>query len=416
MTLRRLATALSAVALLSVAACGGGDGSGGASGGGGESSYDLADWSSVERAAKGSTVDWYMYGGDEKLNGYVNGYVKTEAAKLGVTVNQVRINDTVEAVNKVLGEKQAGRKKGSVDLIWINGENFATGKQADLWYCGWPSQLPSADFVDADDPAIANDFGLPVDDCEAAWNRGQSVVVYDSAKVSAADVASREAFLGWVEDNPGRFTYPAPPDFTGSMVVRTFFYGAAGGYQKLQGEFDQAVYDEVAPKAWATLNGLEKSLYRQGSTYPQGQPDVTKLYANGEIDAFLTYDAGAIAAEVAKGAYPKTTRSAVFEEGTIGNVNFVAIPDSSPDKAGALVVANLLQSPAAQYEKQVRGPGYFPAIDTSKTGEFQAKFEAIEVPESQLPFAEQIENGNPELQAEWLTRIEKDWKANVLQK
>ena len=26
---------------------------------------------------------------------------------------------------------------------------------------------------------------------------------------------------------PGRFSYPAPPDFTGSMVVRTFLYGTA---------------------------------------------------------------------------------------------------------------------------------------------------------------------------------------------
>jgi putative spermidine/putrescine transport system substrate-binding protein len=85
----------------------------------------------VLEAAKGQTVDWYMYGGDDRLNGYVNGYVKDRLAELDITLNQVKINDTAEAVNKVLGEKTAGKDEdGSVDLIWINGENFATLKQA----------------------------------------------------------------------------------------------------------------------------------------------------------------------------------------------------------------------------------------------------------------------------------------------
>jgi putative spermidine/putrescine transport system substrate-binding protein len=78
-----------------------------------------------------------MYGGDDLLNEYITGYVADAAAELGVTVNQVRINDTVEAVNTVLSEQSAGRDTdGSIDMIWINGENFATGKQADLWFCG----------------------------------------------------------------------------------------------------------------------------------------------------------------------------------------------------------------------------------------------------------------------------------------
>ncbi|MGI9119493.1 MAG: hypothetical protein ACR2G7_05125 [Acidimicrobiales bacterium] len=63
------------------------------------------------------------------------------------------MGDTVEALNKVIGEKQAGRNDdGSVDLIWINGENFATGKQADLWYCGYVESLPNAKYVDFSDP------------------------------------------------------------------------------------------------------------------------------------------------------------------------------------------------------------------------------------------------------------------------
>ncbi|MBC7678024.1 MAG: ABC transporter substrate-binding protein, partial [Pseudorhodobacter sp.] len=61
-----------------------------------------ADFAATLKAAKGQTVNWYMYGGDDTLNTFVNGYVKPKLAALGVTLNQVKITDTVTAVNKVL--------------------------------------------------------------------------------------------------------------------------------------------------------------------------------------------------------------------------------------------------------------------------------------------------------------------------
>jgi ABC-type uncharacterized transport system YnjBCD substrate-binding protein len=42
----------------------------------------------------------------------------------------VKLDDTANAVAKVLAEKAAGKNEGgSVDLIWINGENFASMKR-----------------------------------------------------------------------------------------------------------------------------------------------------------------------------------------------------------------------------------------------------------------------------------------------
>lgn len=377
---------------------------------------DLSDFDEVTEAAKGQTVDWYMFGGDERLNTYVNGYVKDALAERGVTLNQVKVTDTVEAVNKVLGEVQAGRTEdGTVDMIWINGENFKTGKQADLWYCGWPKVLPSAEFVDFDDPLVANDFGEPVEGCEGSWNRAQSVLVYDSAKVPAEATTSLTALETWSKANPGRFAYPSPPDFTGSLVVRTFFYDTADYDEDIFGDFDEEVYTKYAQPTWDRLNALEPSLYRGGETYPASGPDVAKLYADGEIDAYITYGSGDPGAEVADGNFPETTRSAVFEDGTIGNINFISIPINSPDKAGAMVLADVLQSPEAQLEKFL-GPGFYPGIDTSRTGEFAKKFADLETPPAQLPFEDQIVNGQPELQAEWLAALERDWAANVLQK
>lgn len=374
-------------------------------------------WDDVLAEADGQTVDWFMWGGDDRLNAYVNEYVAVEAAKYGVTLNQVKITETPEAVNKILGEKQAGNvDNGSVDLLWVNGENFATGKQADIWFCGWAESLPSAEFVDWESDAIKFDFGTPVDDCEAPWNQAMSVIHYNSAQASAEDFATVDAMVEWMSENPGQLTYPAPPDFTGSMQVRRLFYHAVGGYDRLLGEFDQATYDELAPQAWEFLNGIEANLWRGGTTYPQSLDEIEKLFASGEVSAYISYNAGRAGLLVADGVFPETTRQTTFEDGMIGNTNYVAIPFNSPDKAGAQVVANILQSPEAQLRKADPSVlGYYPAIEMSRT-DLSAEYEALPVPETVLPFTQQKENANPELTAAWLEAIEKGWIANVLQK
>ena len=44
----------------------------------------------------------------------------------------------------MVAERRAGKTSdGSVDLIWINGENFASGKQAGLWLEDWATGLPT---------------------------------------------------------------------------------------------------------------------------------------------------------------------------------------------------------------------------------------------------------------------------------
>jgi len=425
-TAARTSIAILAVIALLTAACGGpGAASPGPATPGGAATAGAAspgaagfgNWDEVLAAAKGQTVNWYMWGGDEKINAYVSEWVNAKARELGVTINRVAVTDTVEAINKVLGEKQAGRNEGgSVDLIWVNGENFRTGKQAEIWFCGWTGLLPNGRHVNWNDPKVANDFGVPVEGCESPWGSAQFAMVYDSAKVPNAPKTKRE-LVDWIKANRGRFTYPAPPDFTGSVFVRHMFYEAAGGYESLLGPFDQAKFDSVAPKAWDLLNGLEPSLWRQGQTYPESLDALNDLYSNGEVYMTMTYGPGAVGGLVDEGKYPKSTRTFVFEEGTIGNTHYVAIPYNAAHRAAAMVVANILISPEAQYQKaQASVWGDYPAIDVSTAGEWQAKFEAMPTHPSVLRYEDLSKNANAELQGDWLEAIETGWKENVLQK
>ncbi|GAA1994857.1 ABC transporter substrate-binding protein [Nakamurella flavida] len=375
-----------------------------------------ADWDAVLAEANGQTVNWYMYGGDDTLNTFVTGYVADELAAAGVTLNQVKITDTADAVNKVLGDVQAGATdSGAVDLVWVNGENFATGVQADLWECGWDTVLPNSRYVDFADPAVASDFGTPVDGCEAVWQSADSALVYDSAVLSAADVASVDSLFAWSQANPGLFTYPAPPDFTGSMAVRTFLYDAIGGPSSLAGPFDEAAYTAAVAQLWPRLTGVAGSLWRGGETYPASQEEVETLYGNGEISAFLTYGPGAVGDQVEKGLFPETTREAVLAGGNIGNRSFVAIPANAANAAGAKVLANVLQDPETQlalYEAE----GIYPGIDLTRTdADVQARFAAVPLSPSVLPLEELTRDAQPELAPEYVARLEQDWTATVLQ-
>ncbi len=378
---------------------------------------DAGDWNSVLAAAKGQTVNWYMYGGDSTLNSFVTGYVADRLKKDGVTLNQVKITDTADAVNKVLGQKQAGKTSGgAVDAIWINGENFATGVQARIWYCGWVKALPNARYVNFAEPTVASDFGVPVNGCESVWQQADSALVYDSSALTSADVASVSSLFAWARAHPGRFTYPALPDFTGSMAVRTILYDTIGGPAKLAGAFDESKYTPAAAALWRRLNAIKPALWRGGRTYPQSETAVEKLYSDGQISAYFTYGPGAIGDQVKEGLFPTSTREAVVSAGNIANNSFLSIPADAAHRPGALVLANLLQDPVTQLALY-RAEGIYPGIDLSQTtAQTQAAFAAVPVSPSVLPLRDLTRNAQPELASAYVTRIEKDWKTNVLEK
>ncbi|MEP6563455.1 MAG: ABC transporter substrate-binding protein, partial [Nakamurella sp.] len=91
-------------------------------------------------------------------------------------------------------------------------------------------------------------------------------------------------------------------------------------------------------------------------------------------------------------------------------------PANAANQAGAKVLANVLQDPQAQLEL-FTSEGIYPGIDLAKTSpQVQALFAAVPVHPSVLPLSALTENVQPELAAQYLTRIEQDWTTNVLQR
>lgn len=89
-----------------------------------------SDWQEIKNEAKGQTVWFNAWGGDTAINRYldwVSGEMKTHYA---INLKIVRLADAADAVKRIQTEAAAGRKTGgSVDLLWVNGENFRTLKR-----------------------------------------------------------------------------------------------------------------------------------------------------------------------------------------------------------------------------------------------------------------------------------------------
>lgn len=377
----------------------------------------VLSWDEAVKISRGQTVDWYMWGGSPAVNRYVNGYLATALKKkYDIVLRQVPVKDIAEIVSKLIVEKQAGKTSGgSVDLLWINGENFRTCKQHNLLYGPFADKLPNQRYVDWTKATVQNDFGTPVEGMESPWGSAQMVMIYDEAR-TARPPQTIPALIQWIKANPGRFTYPAPPDFTGSVLIRHFFYYAAGAVDKWQGDYPPEEFAQAAQDTYGLLRDLKSFLWRGGDTYPESPVKMNTLFADNQIDFSFSYHQGDASRNILDGLFPATVRTFVFDEGTIANTHFVAIPYNAKDAAAAMVVANFLLSPEAQLEKakpQVWGD--FPAISVDLLPTvWQEKFTSLPRGEATLGDAELQAHQLPEPPGSILVELEKGWVEHVL--
>jgi putative spermidine/putrescine transport system substrate-binding protein len=384
------------------------------------------NWQAVLDAARGTTVNWHMWGGSAAINTFVDNYYGERlSAEFGVMLNRVPIADGVDAVNIVLNELEAGiTEGGAVDAIWINGENFFTLSQADALYGPWAQAIPNSALVDWEDPAIAFDFGYPVNGYESPWSSAQLHFIYDSARMSEADLPrSFDELDAWIRANPGRFTYiaPGPGAFQGTRFVKMVLYWVSGGAEQWVGAWNQALYDEWSPQLWATLNEWEPYLWRAGETYPATENEMHQLFANGEIDFTITQAPAGAGPVITAGLIPDTARAFAFTDYLIGDYNYVAIPRNASNPAGALVLANLLLDPAAQSTHILPqtgfGLGYAIELDRVNPGLRPLLEDSLD---ALAPFAADPADlaaaFAPDMAPESQAIIEADWEAEVLRK
>lgn len=371
-----------------------------------------ADWQSILDEARGQTVYWHAWGGDSRTNDYIAWVGRRVDERFDIDLEHVKLDDTSNAVSRVLAEKQAGNHDdGSVDLIWLNGENFAAMRDNDLLYGPFAERLPHFPLTHPEhNPEVVTDFTLPTEGYESPWGKAQITFYYDGDTLEAPP-RSIEALLDWAREHPGRFTYPRIPDFTGSTFLKQALIALTEDRDALYAPVAESDFAAVTAPLWDYLDALHPHLWRSGRQFPASGPEMRNRLGDGELDLAFTFNPAEPAAAVADLELPPSVRSYVLEGGTLGNVHFVAIPYNSPHQAGAMVVADFLLSVEAQARKQdLEVWGDPTVLDLTRLpAEERARFDTADDHPALLP-PEALGDTLAEPHPSWMTALQDAWR------
>lgn len=369
----------------------------------------LAAWQDIERAAQGQTVYFNAWAGSDSINAYIQWAAAELLRDHGVKLQHVKISDAAEVVKRIRAEKQAGRKgtEGTVDLVWINGENFAAMKREGLLSAPFAQGLPHFQWVDTvGKPTTLIDFSVPTEGLESPWGMAQLTFFADRQRLPKPPQSMAD-LLALSRAQHGRLTYPRPPNFHGTTFLKQALLELATDPKALAQPVTPAALEVQAAPLWRYLDALHPHLWRGGKQFPLNAAAMTQMMSDGELLMSFTFNPNEAANEIAAKRLAASVFSWQFAKGTIGNTHFLAIPYNAHSKAGAQVVANFLLSPAAQARKAnidvwgdptVLDVPRLPAAD-------RARFQATSRPGQLTQTAPTL----PEPHASWVEALEKEW-------
>jgi len=305
---------------------------------------------------KNQSVYFHAWGGDPQINAYITWLAIQVKAIYNIDLVHVKLTDTSEAVSRVLAEKSAGNHhQGRVDLIWINGANFAAMAKNKLLMPDWAVKLPNFALTNPDEnPAMSRDFSLPTQGMEAPWGQAALTFYYDSLATTTPPKTLTE-LLNWSKQNPGRFSYPKPPDFLGVSFLKyalLVLNKNTPAQQLLYQPATAASQSLLLPKLWQFLDKLHPYLWRSGRHFVSSGVTLRRLVGDTELSLAFTFSAPEVPGAVERFDLPCSIRSYAMADGSLSNIHFVAIPYNAAHQASAQLVANFMLSVKAQAKKQ----------------------------------------------------------------
>jgi putative spermidine/putrescine transport system substrate-binding protein len=378
-----------------------------------EENPSAMSWDEIVATAKGSTVNLMMWQGDPFINKYMNDFVTPKLKEqYGIDLH-ISAGQGNQVVSLVMNEKQA-RKPNAIDMCWINGETFYQLRQVDGLHGPFTSKLPNAQYIDSTNSFINTDFQQPVNGMECPWGNVQLCIIYDSLKVPVPP-KNLDELENWVKTNPGKFTIGT--DFTGLTVLKGWLIAMTGGADSLKGNFDETKYQKYSKQLWEYINRTKKYWWQEGKNFPNAVAPMHQMFSNGELYFTMSNNDGEVDNKVLQGLFPLTSRSYVYDGGTIQNSHYMGILKNAGNIAGAMVVCNFLISPEAQYEKmktEVWGDGTVLDISTLPA-DWQQKFSML----SKRKYGPQRSDiqlkALPELAPEYMIRLNDDFRKFVIE-
>ncbi|GLT19370.1 ABC transporter substrate-binding protein [Vibrio zhanjiangensis] len=307
-------------------------------------------WQEIVQKAKGQTVYFHAWGGSQEINNYLRWADQTLQTQYGVTLKHVKVTDIAETTARLLAEKAASKHtQGSVDLVWINGENFKSMKQNQLLFGPFVERLPNWTKVDQTLP-ITSDFSEPTEGLEAPWGVGQLVFIHDKVKLNNPPTSFNE-LLSYAKAFPNKLSYPRPPAFHGTSFLKALLIELTNSDPSLQKPVENVDFDAVTQPLWKYLDEFHKVAWRQGKQFPVSAAETVQLLDDGQLDLAITFNPNSVYSAQASGNLAESTAVYAMDAGALSNIHFLAIPWNANAKEGALVAINFLLGSEAQSRK-----------------------------------------------------------------
>lgn len=371
-------------------------------------------------SSKEEVVTFYGWGGDPRVNAWIDQEL-APYAKENYQIKVERVPMNIDEILTKLANEKASNTSGSIDVIWINGENFYYAKQQDLLYGPFLDGVENANkYLDMTGPAATVDFGYPTEGYEAPWGQAQFVFMGNQVLLTELPKNAKD-LMNFAMENPGRFAYPEARDFVGSAFVRTVIYDLVG-YEKIKDlPADYETVKAAVMPAMDYLNEIKPYLWRQGKTYPKDAAQLDGLYQDKEVYMAMDYNANKALGKVNDGSWDKNTITFVWDKGTPFNTHYLAIAGNSANKENAMKLIEAALSPAMQASKaDLTGWGDLPVLEYDKLDPAdQEKFDIALTPEKGLEhtilsYEELSRHKQPEIRADLVTMIESIWEETVL--
>lgn len=372
--------------------------------------YESYSWQHFLDDAQNSTVHVALASDDERLAAWFDEWVVDVAAgRYGLTVERTPSTSPAAVIAQLSDERGRGAAEGAIDLVWVSGRDFGRYKALDALYGPWTSYAPSLRYLDPADASLSTAFGASVDGAALPWGRTALVLRRDPASVPAAP-RTWDDLWAWIAANPGRFTYPAPPDPAGSAFVRAACLSLAPDAMAAAPPVGDALDAALAP-CWDKLSAIAPSLWQSGRRHPASAAALDALFEEGAVDLSISYAPGGATTAPGDG---RASRAFVLADGALASAHFLAIPFDAPNKIGAMVLANFLLGPEAQFAKlQPENWGDLPALSVPLVPEtWRGGFEAFEAP-SGLALAALGAKPLAEPALGWAAAIDEGWARRV---
>ncbi len=375
----------------------------------------MTDWDSIVEKGSNTRVQITMWGGNDLVNQYMDGYVADNLEQMyGITLNRAPMN-APDFVLKIFNEKKNGVDEGTIDILWINAENFRTLKDIDALYGPFTDILPNQQqYFDPNLALLNNDSGIAVEGKEALWGSAQLVFTYDTARLENPPKSYAE-ILEYAKQNPGSITYPNPlEDFVGSGFVRNAYFELTDADYTQEYTYEEFL--ELSAPVIDYFKELNPYLWNQGEAFPATVAQQNQMLLNGEVDISYGFEVFQTSGLIQAGEYPDTFDTYVLDTKTVSNAHYLAIPFNSTNKEGAMLVIDFLQSPQAQLEKMKPSVwGDLAVIDAGKLSDEQVALLAeIEQAPAIIPVAELSQKRHVDMNAKYIDWVEQIWDENII--